>query len=235
MSYLQQFFTECSQVVGGFSAKSVLVAGCGRGLDCIPFVEADASSVTGVDVTDEIGAAYSHPLVRYHRGSIEGCSLETAQFDVAFSVATMEHVGNIESAYREMIRLVRPGGTVYVLAAPLWNSRRGHHLDCLHSFPWIHLRYTPAKLAQFGDELGIMHNGKPLRDAVDWLFTSNYFNRAPCRRYREACTDLSVARVVRNEFWMDGEDDLTDEILGELNRYPREELLATAHTLIVVK
>ena len=151
MDYLNQFFAECHEVVGAFTGKSVLVAGCGVGLDCIPFVEAGAS-VTGLDVDRDIGLAYSNPAVRYYRASIEGCDLDSAQYDVVFSAATMEHVHNVEAAYREMVRLVRPGGTIYALAAPLWNSSKGHHLECLYPFPWIHLRRAPKQLLAFCEE-----------------------------------------------------------------------------------
>jgi SAM-dependent methyltransferase len=236
MGYLNQFFTECHEFAGGFAGKSVLVAGCGPGLDCIPFVE-EGASVTGLDIGDDIGVAYSNPSVRYHRASIEGCDLDSAQYDVVFSVATMEHVHKIEAAYHEMVRLVRPGGTIYALAAPLWNSRKGHHLECLYSFPWIHLRRTAKQIAALGDERGITHNGMALRDVVDWLFTSTYFNRAPSKRYVEACAFLPVSRILRNEFWMDGAEDLTVAVRSELalKGYTPEELLATSHRLIAMK
>src|ERR1035437_2618499 len=236
MGYLNQFFTECHEAVGSLTGKSVLVVGCGPGLDCIPFVEAGAS-VTGLDIGEDIGLAYSNPSARYHRGSIEGCDLDSAQYDVVFSVATMEHVHKIEVAYQEMVRLVRPGGTIYALASPLWNSRRGHHLECLHPFPWIHLRRTPEQIAALGDERGIIHNGMALRDVVDWLFTSSYFNRAPSKRYVEACASLPVSRTLRNELWMDGGEDLTAAVLSDLaiKGYTPEELLATSHRLIAVK
>jgi SAM-dependent methyltransferase len=247
MDYLNQFFAECHEVVGAFTGKSVLVAGCGVGLDCIPFVEAGAS-VTGLDVDRDIGLAYSNPAVRYYRASIEGCDLDSAQYDVVFSAATMEHVHNVEAAYREMVRLVRPGGTIYALAAPLWNSSKGHHLECLYPFPWIHLRRAPKQLLAFCEERGLTHKGppipdvvvegEPIRDAVvDWLFTSTCLNRAPSKRYVEACACLPVSRTLRNGLWMDGAEDLIPAVQSELavKGYTREELLAASHSLIAVK
>jgi hypothetical protein len=139
----------------------------------------------------------------------------------------MEHVQNLEAAYREMVRLTRRGGIIYALAAPLWNSRRGHHLACLHAFPWIHLRFKSEFIAMLGEELHITYNGKSLRDVVEWLFTSTYFNRANSACYVQACASLAVSRTLRNDLWMDGAEELTDAVMAELARkgYTRDELL----------
>jgi SAM-dependent methyltransferase len=237
MGYHEQFFAECQKVVGDFTGKSVLIAGCGPGRDCIPFVAAGPSSITAMDIGDDLGVELPHPLVQYHRGSIEGCDLDSGQYDVVYSVATLEHVHNIEAAYIEMVRLARPGGVIYAFAAPLWNSRRGHHFDCLNPFPWIHLRLTQEELAALGDERAITHNGKPLREVVDWLYHSTYFNRYLSNRYIQACRHLPVSRMLQNDLWMDGAEDLTPEIASELSMkgYAREELLAVSHTLSALK
>jgi SAM-dependent methyltransferase len=236
MGYREQFFEECRGVAGSFTGKSVLVAGGGPGLDCVPFAEAGAT-VTGLDICDDIGREFSHPAVRYYRASMEGCGLETGRFDVVFSIATMEHVQNIEAAYREATRLARPGGVIYVLAAPLWNSRRGHHLDCLNPFPWIHLRRTPDEIAALAEGRGITHEGRPVREILDWLFVSDYFNRSSSRRYTDACRELPVSQTPRNDLWLDGAEELTPAIRSELEArgYSEADLLATSHTLIALK
>lgn len=236
MGYREQFFEECRGVSGAFTGKSVLVAGCGPGLDCVPFAEAGAS-VTGLDICEDIGREFSHPAIRYHRASMEGCGLETGRYDVVFSIATMEHVQKIEAAYCEAVRLARPGGLIYVLAAPLWNSRRGHHLDCLNPFPWIHLRRSPEEIAALAERHGITHEGRPMREVVEWLFGSDYFNRSPSSRYTDACRELPVSQTLRNDLWLDGAEELTPAIHSELQSlgYSETDLLATSHTLIAIK
>jgi SAM-dependent methyltransferase len=232
MEYRQQFFLECRTFAGDLKGSSVLVVGCGQGLDCIPFVEAGAS-VTGLDICQDIGSAF--PEARYCQASIEESGLPSDQFDMISCIATMEHVGGIERALAEMVRLVRPGGLVYSVAAPLWNSRRGHHFDCLNPFPWIHLRMKPEQIVEFAERRGITHNGTAMRYAVDYLFDFKYFNRAPATRYVNACRVLPVTEILRNDLWQDGAEELTAEILQELEDYSREELLAVAHTLVARK
>jgi SAM-dependent methyltransferase len=232
MDYRRQFFQECLPFAGDLSGSSVLVVGCGPGLDCVPFVAAGAS-VTGLDICDDIGVAC--PEARYCQASIEDSGLPSDRFDMISCIATMEHVGGIERAFAEMVRLVRPGGLVYSVAAPLWNSRRGHHFDCLNPFPWIHLRMKPEQIIEFGERRGITHNGTAMRDVVNYVFDFRYFNRAPASRYVEACRELPVTEILRNDLWQDGTEELTPEIRQELKDYSRDELLTVSHTLVARK
>ncbi len=232
MDYRQQFFEESRGYAGDLEGRSVLVVGCGTGLDCEPFAQMNAN-VTGLDICDDIGSKF--PQCRYQRGSIEDSGLSSDSFDLIFCIATMEHVHGLERAFSEMVRLARPNGLVYSVAAPLWNSRRGHHFDCLNPFPWIHLKMNRDQISAFADSQGLLHNGLPLASCMAFLFDSAYFNRLPACRYVKACAGLPVSHLLRNDFWMDGEEDLTPELSEELSSYTREELLAAAHTLVARK
>jgi SAM-dependent methyltransferase len=246
MDYHQQFFEECRTHAGDLSGLSVLIPGCGTGIDCIPFAESGAH-VTGLDFCEKLGDAYSHPNVQYYRGSIEGCEFPSNHFDVVFSIATMEHVQNMEVAFREMVKLARRGGLIYCVAAPLWNSRRGHHVDCLNPFPWVHLRLEREQIAELARKHGLAFNGRDFgppysgirvwEDVLQFLFDSDYFNRAPARRYLAASRDLPVSKPIRNDLWMDGEEELTPAIMKQLEAkgFTREELLATSHAFIARK
>jgi len=232
MGYREQFFSECCDMAGSLTGQNVLVAGCGNGLDCVPFAQAGAT-VCGLDICDDLG--FEFPSAEYVRASIEDCGLPSDRFDLVFCIATMEHVHGIERAFAEMIRIVRPGGLVYSVAAPLWNSRRGHHLDCLNRFPWIHLRMDRRQIVGLAEREGISHEGTKIRDMMDFVFVSSYFNRHHSIRYVHAVRNLSVGQILQHHLLMDGEDELTPEILSELKDYRREELLATSHTLAARK
>jgi SAM-dependent methyltransferase len=232
MDYRQQFFEESLRYAGALEGRSVLVVGCGTGLDCKPFTQVNAD-VTGLDICDDIGREFTQ--CRYHRGSIEDSGLPSDAFDLVFCIAFMEHVHGLERAFSEMVRIVRRNGLVYSVAAPLWNSRRGHHFDCLNPFPWIHLRMDRNQIVEFADRKRLSHNGLPLASCMAFLFDSPYFNRLPAREYVKACGSLQVSDLLRNDFWMDGEEDLLPEVAQELRGYTREELLSAAHTLVARK
>jgi|SRR5271165_825255 len=231
--YHTQFTLECMSYAGAIRSRSVLVVGCGSGADCIPFVEAGAI-VCGLDISANVGHAFQHPAVVYEVGTIEECHLESERFDLVFCIATMEHVHRIEPAFREMVRMTKPGGLIYSVAAPLWNSRGGHHIKGLEErFPWIHLRVGKSELSRIVLENGISHLTLTGHDVIDLIF-SDCFNRQPARRYVEACSGLAVSQTLRNSLWLEETDSLTPELLAQLQLkgLTREELLAVSHSFI---
>src|SRR5262245_9155994 len=132
--------------------RDVLVVGCNRGDDCRYFVEFGARKVVGLDIMDEIGRAFPHSAVEYRRASIEDAPIDDGEFDFVFCFATMEHVPNIERAFKEMVRGCRKGGAVYCVAAPLWHSRGGPHWgSAFDDFPWIHLRLPREEIFAYID------------------------------------------------------------------------------------
>ncbi len=232
--YRTQFTRECLSYAGAIRDQSVLVVGCASGADCRAFVEAGAI-VCGLDKSDNVGHAFQHPAVVYEVGTIEDFHLESERFDLVFCIATMEHVHRIEPAFREMVRMAKPGGLIYSVAAPLWNSRQGHHMKCFDRYPWIHLRAGKSELSQIALENGITHyNGCEIRDVIDIIFFSDLFNRQPARRYVEACSGLAVSETLRNSSWLEETDSLTPELLAEmqLKGLTREELLAVSHSFV---
>jgi SAM-dependent methyltransferase len=134
------------------AGRSVLVVGCNRGDDCRHFVEFDAAVVIGIDIMVEIGISFSHRSVAYCRASADSMPFSDGKFDFIFCFATMEHVGDIKSAFGEMARVCRPGGLIYSVAAPLWNCRQGPHWgDAFNDYPWIHLRLSPNEIIEFSE------------------------------------------------------------------------------------
>jgi SAM-dependent methyltransferase len=51
-----------------------------------------------------------------------------ASCDVVFSSCAFEHVNDMDRALAEIARVLRPGGAVVTLFAPIWSCAVGHHL-----------------------------------------------------------------------------------------------------------
>lgn len=114
----------------------VLVVGCNTGRECAAFVDLGALQVDGLDIVENTGRDFTHARVSYLRSSAERIAVRDNTYDLVYSYATMEHVPDIEAAFREFVRVTQPGGIIYSLAAPLWNSRFGRHKGGIFaSFP----------------------------------------------------------------------------------------------------
>lgn len=115
-------------------------------------------------VADYTGADYSSSVAHYyhkpfHNASCEALPFPDNSFDVAWSYAVLEHVGDPEKALREVRRVVRPGGLI--LLEPAWQCRS-----------WAADGYPVRPYSDFGYWGRLIKASIPFRDTV--LFRSAY-------------------------------------------------------------
>lgn len=218
----------------------VLVVGCNTGEDCQLFIKLGALRVEGLDVVAETGHGYHGERVGYLRNSAENIAVNDDTYDLVFCFATMEHVHRIDRAFPELVRVARPGGIVYCVASPLWNSRFGHHKgDLFADYPWIHLRLGESDINQLCAERGISDpSGRyPMSVHIAYMLDPRYFNKTPAQRYVNVCRKLQNVRILLNELTFEPDDVLTPELANELEAkgFTRTELLAVTHTFVASK
>lgn len=83
-------------------------------------------------------------------------------FDLVLSQATLEHVTDPQQAVREMTRVLRPGGRLYIEVA---------FMQPLHQDPWHYFNVTPHGLDHLCRDLDIIEKGAfgTLADQFDWM------------------------------------------------------------------
>jgi SAM-dependent methyltransferase len=115
------------------------------------------------------GKARYGDQIALHRGDATAIDEPDGSVDFVFTIATLEHVPDVEKAFLELERVLAPGGTL--LLAPAWNCR-----------PW-----TVAKLKQrpFGSlslAEKVSRVSIPLRESLPYRVAAAF----PVRLYREA-------------------------------------------------
>lgn len=99
------------------SGQRVLDVGCGTGVAAIAAARAGAK-VTGVDLTPELleyakeNANVAGTAVEWHNGDVEQLPFADAAFDVVVSQFGHMFAPRPEVAVREMLRVIKPGGTI---------------------------------------------------------------------------------------------------------------------------
>lgn len=90
--------------------------------------------------------------------------LSSASFDVIYSVSVLEHIKDLEAAFAEMYRLLKPGGVLIHNYAPYFSHDGGHALGIGDS-PWAHVRLNESEYLRYLIEL------RPFEAeiAVDWM------------------------------------------------------------------
>jgi ubiquinone/menaquinone biosynthesis C-methylase UbiE len=122
----------------------LLDAGCGGGGMCVSFGE-ETSPVVGIDLSDRFRdagtrLAAEHGVTTVSFAQADGTALPfaDASFDVVLSHAVIEHVTRPLEYLRELHRVTRPGGRVFLQTAP-YLSPHGSHLPPLRIPVPLHL------------------------------------------------------------------------------------------------
>lgn len=117
-------------------------------------------------------------------------------FDFCFSQNAFEHIPDPELALREMVRVTRKGGLIYLMFDPIWTADSGSHFLHYVGEPWAHLIETD-------DEIGrrMMAAGASGAEVSSYR---NHMNRHPLAYYREMFTrvagELDVKVLIRHEW-----------------------------------
>ena len=115
------------------SGAAVLDVGGGPGYFADAF---RAAGATYVGVEPDVGemAARGEVTAGSVRGSGEHLPVRTAAVDVCYSSNVLEHVASPWQMAGEMVRVTRPGGTVFLSFTPWWSPWGGHE-----TAPWHYL------------------------------------------------------------------------------------------------
>lgn len=101
----------------------------------------------------------------YYHGDITRVpELPSESFDVIYSVSVLEHIKDLEGAFAEMYRLLKPDGVIIHNYAPYFSHDGGHALGIGDS-PWVHVRLSEAEYLRYLSEL------RPFeaKVAVEWM------------------------------------------------------------------
>lgn len=102
------------------SGKRLLEIGCGIGVDSIQLAQR-GFDVTAVDLTPNAltvarqFAARRGVHVDFQLGNAEGLDFADESFDAVYSFGVLHHTPDIERSVAEVHRVLRPGGTAYVM------------------------------------------------------------------------------------------------------------------------
>ena len=100
------------------STGRLLDVGCGNGWSSYAFAKR-GFDVVGVDLNAAAFEPPAHPRSTLQEASVAGLPFADGSFDLVASYLMLEHVPDPESALREMIRVVRPGGTITIVCPNL--------------------------------------------------------------------------------------------------------------------
>jgi SAM-dependent methyltransferase len=100
-----------------FRGKRVLDAGCGGGRHAY-YAAKNGAEVWAVDIGSavEVAKANNQNLdnVRVAQADIHHLPFEPESFDLVYSIGVLHHLSDPESAFRNLLRYVKPGGWIHI-------------------------------------------------------------------------------------------------------------------------
>ena len=179
---------------------SVLDVTCGTG-DMVLELVKRGCTVTGIDLSDEMlaiakrktASATSHlsPFT-FHLGNAEALPFAEGEFDAVTCAFGVRNFVHLEQGLKEMLRVIKPGGTMVILELATPDSaiiRPFYNLYTKHIIPWLGSRiagnreaytYLPTSIKHFpkGGEfcriiecLGAKATGRKLTFGVCRMYT----------------------------------------------------------------
>jgi SAM-dependent methyltransferase len=125
----------------------ILDFGCGWGGETLWLADR-VRSATGVDVDRRSIEQAQHSLAasgtrncRFAWSPDGRLPFDDASFDAVFSTDTFEHVMDLDLAFGEIARVLRPGGSLLTRFGPLFHSPLGYHLYWACQVPYAHLLF----------------------------------------------------------------------------------------------
>ncbi len=116
------------ELIPELKEKNVLDLGCGFGWHCRYAREQQASSVTGVDISEKMiqraREMTNDPLISYIKASIEDIDFSISQFDVVISSLAFHYIKSFKSVCEKVSNCLKPGGSfVFSVEHPIFTSR----------------------------------------------------------------------------------------------------------------
>jgi SAM-dependent methyltransferase len=195
-----------------------------------------------------VGLGVWEPAEVRHQGAIgrlvaaygEALPVEAGSVDLVMSLSTFEHFHDGTSVLREMHRVLRPGGRLFVNFQPVWTSSAGHHLHHIGSVarvipPWAHLLWTPVSMRQALEGRWPAEAPISLDEAVAWIYESQEINRADIVSLRQMfeAAPFTIEWMVALPDDEDGDKPRIAAYLATLLPYSAEQLQTRGFSILM--
>lgn len=106
---------ELKRMLKNIKGEKVLDIGCGTGR-LVPLLRDLGCEITGVDVSGKMLEKFSqkYPQLKAVKGDIESLPCKDEEFDVVICAFVIVHLYELEKAFEEVYRVLKPGGTVII-------------------------------------------------------------------------------------------------------------------------
>ena len=160
-----------------FKPASVLEIGPGSGYVLKKFKEEGVGRATALDIVDELRPEVKQAGVDIVLSSADNMeAIADKSYELIVSWSALEHIPNPRRVFEECLRILKPGGYLFLQFGPLYYSPWGYHHYSVLKCPYLHLLFPEHLIHAHGkatkgeDFAGYLPwtNGQPL-EAYDFM------------------------------------------------------------------
>lgn len=141
-----------AQIADIYHARKILEVGCWNGLAAFHLLDF-RREIFANDLVNQIHDQVKHSPVLFTIGdACQQLPYTSDSFDLIFSINSFEHFENPLAALKEMVRVLRPGGIIFLAFSPLYYSPWGLHASRRLGMPYPQLLFSSSVIQQFVDE-----------------------------------------------------------------------------------
>lgn len=138
-----------------FEGKTVLDLGCNRGYLLYSFLQHEKFTAIGADLVSyylkDARRSYGE-IIEFIQTTPTTIPLPDNSVDVVYTIDTVEHLSQPKELFREVFRVMKPGGEFLIHFNP-WLNPHGSHLEDIITFPWPHVFFSMDTLLSVAAKL----------------------------------------------------------------------------------
>jgi|SRR5450631_332755 len=144
---------------------SALEIGPGAGFVLKKLKELGVKKVSALDIEDKL-----YPEVKRSGVELILCSANNMQsvpnqsYDLVVSWSALEHIPDPEKVFCECLRILKPGGFLFLLFGPLYYSPWGYHHYSVLKMPYLHLLFPEQLIHDYAKKI----RGKDYAGYLPW-------------------------------------------------------------------
>lgn len=182
-------FNEIKQMIGDdfASIRSCFEVGCGDGMVCSVFA-GNGIQATALDFDDHMfDERAKQNGVTFLVADANSLPLPNEIFDLVFSYNSFEHIMEPERALSECLRVLKPGGYLYITFNPMYLAPKGFHAYKSTQVPFLQVLFDERTIKDF-----IKINHLP-----DITFSFTALNKRSVSDYRKMLQQFADRIVVK--------------------------------------
>jgi ubiquinone/menaquinone biosynthesis C-methylase UbiE len=141
-----------ARFVSGFAdIGTILETGAGDATLAVALAKM-GKTVTAIDLNPKPNAEVGELGIPFVKMDVMQLAFEDNRFDCAISFEAFEHFMEPDKALSEMLRVVKPGGCVYLDFGPLYYCSHGLHIYCCLGIPYSQYLFDYAMMERYIEE-----------------------------------------------------------------------------------